>query len=285
MIYTHEQCRLNHRENNEGVIERRCSKCQEWKEENLEHYYMKNKKKPSMGFTPACRKCTTQKTLNYHFEHREERLICLRKAYADDPDKYIEWDRQNRLADPEYHKLKDRNWRKANPEKCIEYSKRHRNHDITESEWRKELKVFDYKCAYCGLPQEDHWAERNGKYIIMKLHRDHADDNGANDLRNALPACQSCNSSKHQDSIEEWYKSRSFYDEVKYNKIMWWLTGGYKDYIEDKPPYRIVKRKNVENNKFHHELWTVDDYRNMIELVDVGDKKKDLDLSLIKNSY
>lgn len=272
---------LTRRIGKNNVIEKKCSQCEEFKEDDEINFYYRNKNKMELGLTPRCRKCTTQNTLDYHFEHRDERLICLRKAYADDPEKYIEWDRLNRLADPEYHKLKDRKWRKANPEKCREYSRRHRNHDITEAEWRKGLKAFDYKCAYCGLSQEDHWIEKSGNVINMKLHKDHVDDNGANDLRNAVPACLSCNSSKHESSLDDWYKSRDFYDIEKYNKIIWWTKEGYKKYIDNKPPYRTIRRKNEGRKDFHYELWTVDEFRNVVELIDVGDKKKDLDLSLV----
>jgi hypothetical protein len=115
----------------------------------------------------------------------------------------------------------------------------------------------------------------------MKLHKDHVDHQGYNDLRNAVPACRSCNDSKHTNSLDEWYKQQKFFDEDKYNKIISWINEGYKEHIENKPPYRIVRRQNVKKQNddkktFHFELWTVDKYRNMIECIKIGKKKKDL---------
>jgi len=76
--------------------------------------------------------------------------------------------------------------------------------------------------------------------------------------------------------MEEWYKDRDFYNKERLDKIIWWLTEGYKDYIEDKPPYRIIRKHNEDKKTFHWELWTVDEYRNMIELISIRDKKKQI---------
>jgi len=50
----------------------------------------------------------------------------------------------------------------------------------------------------------------------------------------------------------------------------------YKDYIEEKPPYRIVKKQNEHNKKFHWELWTVDKMRNMVKCILVKIKKQEI---------
>jgi len=70
-------------------------------------------------------------------------------------------------------------------------------------------------------------------------------------------------------------KSEIFSQE-RLDKIIWWTTEGYKEYIENKTPYRIVRKKNEDNNKFHWELWTVDEMRNMIKCIHRGVKKKDV---------
>ena len=167
-------------------------------------------------------------------------------------------------------------WRKSNPEKCIEYSKLHRNHDITEAEWRACLKVFNNMCAYCGLKSEDHIATRNGKQIIMNFHKEHVDDHGYNDLRNAIPSCQHCNSGKRSSDMEEWFREQKFFTEEKLQFINWWIEDGYKKYIKYKPPYKIVRKKNEEDNMFHSELWSMDEQRNRVELIKIGNNKKEL---------
>lgn len=133
------------------------------------------------------------------------------------------------------------------------------------------MEVFNHKCAYCGITEKE-------SLIIhkQKLHKEHIDNKGYNDLRNAIPGCRSCNSGKHEDSLDEWYPEQEFFTQERYNKIIWWITKGYKEYIEDKPPYKIVKKKNEHNTKFHHELWTVDKYRNMIECFEIRTTKKEL---------
>jgi len=68
--------------------------------------------------------------------------------------------------------------------------------------------------------------------------------------------------------------------EKKLNKV----TDGYKDCIIDKPPYRIIKKKNEDNNKFHHELWSVDEMRNFVEIIATGTKKEDINTYIINNN-
>jgi len=81
--------------------------------------------------------------------------------------------------------------------------------------------------------------------------------------------------------MEKWYRKQVFFNQGKYNKIVWWVTEGYKKYIDDKPPYRIIRKQNEGKKNFHWELWTVDELRNMVELIDIGNRKKDLNLELL----
>ena len=271
-----------HKLNKNNIVERQCTQCGEWKEENINNFSFKNKTFPEKGFFPWCKICNTKRQLNkYYYDGGITKQKTIEAAAI----RYhtVESDKEIKLRNGERQRKEgyQSGWRKNHPEKCREYSKLHRNHDITEAEWRKELKVFNYECAYCGLPQEDHWVERDGKYINMKLHKDHVDDKGANDLRNATPACQSCNSSKHESDMEKWYRKQVFFNQGKYNKIVWWVTEGYKKYIDDKPPYRIIRKQNEGKKNFHWELWTVDELRNMVELIDIGNRKKDLNLELL----
>jgi hypothetical protein len=81
--------------------------------------------------------------------------------------------------------------------------------------------------------------------------------------------------------MDDWYSGQEFFNEERYNKIIWWITEGYKDYIEDKPPYIITRKQNDDKRTFHFELWSVDEKRNMVECVDKQNKKKDLRIDLI----
>lgn len=79
--------------------------------------------------------------------------------------------------------------------------------------------------------------------------------------------------------METWFRQQSFYKEARYNKIIWWTTEGYKEYIEEKPPYRIIRKRNEGLTTYHYELWTVDEQRNLIKCIRIGNKKKDIDIS------
>jgi hypothetical protein len=133
------------------------------------------------------------------------------------------------------------------------------------------LKIFGYECCYCGMTLEEHKIKYH-----EKLHNEHVDDNGYNDLSNDAPACKGCNCSKHTEDMETWYRRQKFFTEDRINKIMWWTTEGYKDYIEDKPPYRITKKQNEDKRTYHFELWTVDEKRNFIECVYIDKTKQDM---------
>lgn len=70
------------------------------------------------------------------------------------------------------------------------------------------LQKFGNSCAYCGS--------------TSNLSLDHVipiSKGGCNTLGNLLPACISCNSSKHNRDIDKWYKSREFYNQTKWRKI------------------------------------------------------------------
>jgi hypothetical protein len=261
-----------------GITEKQCTKCKKWKPLTDEFYYYKNKSKPEKGFQSECKICNGFRSTKNYFDNWEKNQERWDRYYDENRDAMIERDRQHRLANPEYHKMKDKRWRENNPDKNRINCDKHRDHDISEAEEQAMLKIFEYECCYCGMSLKEH-----RKKYGEKLHNDHVDDDGYNDLRNDAPACKTCNCSKHTENMETWYERQPFYSEERYNKIIWWITEGYKDYIEDKPPYRITKSKIDKENGtygFQWELWSVDEKRNMVELLDIKSKKKYLDLSL-----
>jgi hypothetical protein len=168
---------------------------------------------------------------------------------------------------------KQKQYRQQNKDKNKQYCLTHRNHDITSTEWENILKIFNYRCAYCGKPLAEQLTENNEQF-----HKEHVCYYGANDIRNCVPACTSCNDSKWMYSLYEWYNP----DNPKYNfnrldKIIWWCFEGYKQYIEEKPPYKIVRKQNENSNTYHFQLWTVDPERKLLQCVAKKPRKKDLD--------
>jgi 5-methylcytosine-specific restriction endonuclease McrA len=233
----------------------------------LEYFY-KNKSNKTDGLNTWCKRCAVLKSDKWAKDNPERRKELLKRINAKPKKKAMVKEAGLSATKRGVRKI----WAKNNPDKIKEYTKKHRIHDITEAEWRECLKVFEYKCAYCGITEEE-----SKKKFGQVLHKEHVDHKGYNDLRNAVPSCKSCNDSKRQSSLDEWYKSRDFYNEEKYNFIIWWISNGYKKYIENKPPYRIVRRQNEGLKTFHFQLWTVDEMRNMLNCIRTSNKKKELD--------
>jgi hypothetical protein len=223
-----------------------------------EEYFYKNKSNNIDGLNTWCKKCSKKKAIKQWkddpIKHRESH-----KKYEKTL-KFRKWTKKNHQEFRDY-KVQ---YRKDNKDKLTEYAKRHRKHDITESEWQACQKAFNFCCAYCGKTLTEQYEQNNEQF-----HREHVDDEGYNDLRNCVPACTNCNSTKHKSSIDELIQYHYIVEFTldKYNKIVWWITEGYKQYIEIKPPYRILRKKNTDNNKYHFELWTVDEKRNLIQSV------------------
>lgn len=68
-------------------------------------------------------------------------------------------------------------------------------------DWMYALKYWDNRCAYCG--------NQRGLFYSMRLTMDHYiplsnSDNPGTVPKNILPACQSCNSQKHDRNAFEW---------------------------------------------------------------------------------
>jgi hypothetical protein len=171
-------------------------------------------------------------------------------------------------------------WQQSNPSKIKVYNKNHRNHDITEQEWQACQKAFNYCCAYCNKTLKEQ-KEQNKE----QFHKDHVDHEGYNDIRNCVPACTQCNTIKHKKSIEFLLEQNIIegFTQKRYNNILLWITEGYKKYIEDKPPYRILRKKDSNNRTYHHELWTVDEKRNIIECIHTNKKKNDIVKWILQN--
>jgi len=243
--YQRTQWAKNHKINENNKIERYCTQCKEWKEETLNNFYYKNKKKPEMGFTPICRICARKKSIINGNNNKERRAKWSANYYENN--KEIDNERSKKWAknNYEYDRKRQSQWRKDNPDKCIEYTKLHRNHDITDTEWNSCLETFGHKCAFCKISEEEHL-----KIHKQVLHKEHSDDQGYNDLRNAIPACRSCNSSKHQDKMETWFRKQESFSEEKLAFIIWWTTEGYKKFIEENLPIKLLKRKMMTTINF-----------------------------------
>jgi len=82
---------------------------------------------------------------------------------------------------------------------------------ITPLVWKDKLRQSNYTCTYCGEK-------------LVSPHMDHViplSKGGLHTISNVVPACQSCNSSKHTKTPDEWKKihhplDKSHIKRVKY---------------------------------------------------------------------
>ncbi len=103
-----------------------------------------------------------------------------------------EYARKYRTANAEKVRAGVARWAKANPEKIYANASKRRarimgaDATLTTDEWLDRLEEFGHHCAYC------YGTERIAQDHIIPLSR-----GGTHTLDNVVPACRSCNSSKH----------------------------------------------------------------------------------------
>lgn len=206
--------------------DKQCSICRLNKP--LSEYYGQNKYSKKKGsytyYPPYCKECATNKAKKWNNENYEEH----RKQWT----KYSKTQKWKNFREKtkDYQKQYQSNWRKDNKEKVREYRiirDAHKKHDISKEEWESCKEFFSNGCAYCGISEEE-----AKKTQGQSLHKEHVVNDGLNDLSNCVPACKSCNSSKRDYKIEDWYNRANvnFTDE-RNKKIIIWLNEDHKLFI------------------------------------------------------
>jgi len=232
----------------EGIIYKQCTKCQEWKPETIDYFYMRNKSKPDRGFNAECIECSKDKARIYERNHKEEQKENFNEWYLNNKKRNYKrgckWKENNK----EYYTEIHRKWLNENPDKTKQYqeNRQHKNHKITKQEWKSCKEYFNNQCAYCGLPIKEHYYTRLGVTKLGDFHKEHVNHEGSNDLSNCVPSCGRCNSSKHKAILEYWYNlNNPNYTQERYDKIMNWITEDYKQYIEEQKPKKGKEKTDV----------------------------------------
>lgn len=154
-----------------------------------------------------------------------------------DKEHYINYQKEYYQTHQEQEREKQRNFQKKHPDKIKIYGEKRnaKNHKISQKEWKSCKEYFNNCCAYCGLPISQHFYTRKGIIKQGDFHKEHYDDNGANDLSNCIPSCGSCNSKKWKHPFEEWYiPSNPVFSLDRLKRINQWLNKDYKLYIKQK---------------------------------------------------
>lgn len=227
------------------TIKKKCSCCGDYKPETYEFFYYKNKSKPEKGFISECKICSDKRSLKTKWDNIEEvrkkQTATYKEKYKNDSEvrrKHAE--RNKKVRESRYYQ----EYLKKPEVKARKYGQRHKNHRITDQEWEDCKKYFNYRCAYCGLPIEEHYIPRKGKLVWQDFHKEHVIDKGKNNLKNCVPSCQSCNSKKRIRTLNQWYNPQnSIYTYERYHKIYIWIRYDHKLYIKKNKPKQKYQRK------------------------------------------
>ena len=173
------------------------------KKKYMRNYYQKNKNKMLRG----CKR--------YYKEHIEYLRKYTRQWRENHPGYTKKYYKDNKKYFKKYH---DKDYYQKNKEKVLKWNNQWRKTEkgksykqrndtkrrtkfkeifntLTSQEWLDILKEYDYKCAYCGC-------EFNEDILSTRDHIIPISKGGHNIKENIVPACQSCNSKKHDKLLE-----------------------------------------------------------------------------------
>ena len=248
----------------DGILHKLCNKHHIYFPEENEFlpltsdYFYNNNSNNIDGYNPYCINCTIEKMYEWrinNLDYLEKENKRTNNRYHNETDykqmiidssnkrrkngKYLEWQRTEEGKE---------SFKKSNKKR------KERTHIIIEQEWESDKKYFNHRCAYCGLPIEEHWITYAGKRMLGDFHKEHVIHTGKNDLANCVPSCESCNTSKHEKTLNEWYNENNpNYTYERYYKIYMWLRYDYKKYIMPKKRYKgqslKARLKEIEKSK------------------------------------
>ncbi|KAA9007334.1 hypothetical protein F4V43_02285 [Paenibacillus spiritus] len=220
-----------------------CTNCKNEKPATKEYFYyhkVTTKKEGVKNKVDSwCKDCKNEYQAKYRAEHIEECRVRELEYYHADPIRkerkkagYKKHAKENR----EVYAERYAKWCEENRDRLRDYRNFrdiHKKHEVTKNEWENCKNYFNYRCAYCDHPIEEHFIKRKRKYIWSDFHKEHFENNGANDITNLLPSCLWCNTSKHQSKYEDWYnEGNENYAQERHIKIIQWISEDHKRYKE-----------------------------------------------------
>ena len=166
--------------------------------------------------TKTCNKCGETKAISEFYKHKDCKYgvrskckVCVKtesaEYYAENRNKKLAWHAKWRAENQEKKRTSDAKWQKDNPGKRRAIKQRYRakkrnaQGTFTAADWKAKLEYYGYRCRYCGI----HKSETSEGW----LEADHAiplSQGGTNFISNIVPACRSCNASKHAKTFTEY---------------------------------------------------------------------------------
>ena len=177
--------------------QKECSICKEWKPATNE--FFGNQKKGALGLTSRCRSCENKNSRNWRENNPEKKKELDRKWRENNPEKAKELVRNWRENNSKRMKELQHKWKKANPEKLAANTQQRRalkaNADgtATAEQIKARFQYHENRCYYCG-------DNESGLHVE---HRIPLSRGGSNWPANLVPACQSCNFTKHTKTEKE----------------------------------------------------------------------------------
>lgn len=198
-----------------------------------------------------------------HYQDNKERYRDLQAVnYQNNKERYqttrIAWKKRNservkateairRERNREKNRQYYRRWSRENKDKKNFYVRRWRSSDKGRESSRRSLilrrlskkgtlikdnifksdllKVFNYQCPYCGRPINLDSCTFDHVIPVSK--------NGKHSADNLLPCCQSCNSSKRNSDMIDWYSDQDFFTSERLIKICEYLaTPDFLQFLE-----------------------------------------------------
>ena len=174
----------------ENVQAKYCRPCRV--KENVRRQRIRKAKAAGPKFERLCGQCGA----TIGTDRRRDAKFCSRKCIYDYRTANVDRT-EYRQATQKQRSEYTRQWRKKNPisTRLSAYRRIYREStgSITERDWQRALNRANGCCSYCGEKSKltlDH---------VVPLSR-----GGTNTIGNVVPACQSCNSSKHARLLIEW---------------------------------------------------------------------------------
>lgn len=180
---------------------KKCKICNKEYSATTEYFYKNRSSKD--GLHPYCKKCAIDKQRNIYWSDpvlgREKKKEWRDNNKESHRVMIKDWENKN----DEHLKESRTAWRRGNPDKVRGYNKErnmNKQHDITDQEWFECLEYFNNSCAYCELSEQEQFDLYNEQF-----HKEHVIHNGNNYIDNCVPSCTSCNTSKHDAELNDWY--------------------------------------------------------------------------------
>jgi hypothetical protein len=88
---------------------------------------------------------------------------------------------------------------------------------LTFDEWKEILIHWQGRCAYCGKEPKGRGQQLTKEHVVP------LSKGGASTKNNIILACISCNCSKSNEDLIDWYHRQKFFNKERLRKILDWI--------------------------------------------------------------